>query len=381
VKVLIAAPIPPPYNGTEVMTALLLKSPFSTAVELIHIDTSLRKRIESRGRVSPGDVMRTLMITAKILGTCLWHRPHIVYMLLSQNTSGFLRDSVYVLVAKITGRFAVVRFGGAQFDTFYKMSSRGFQWYVRRILHQLDCVIVRSEHFKAQFLRHVPPERFSVVPVAIDVPEYRRIGRAVSTPPMILFVGMISRAKGAVDLLKAVPLVQGEFAECEFVFAGARIYKERNLRGLSGDPFDVELQEQLAKLELTGTVHFPGVVTGDAKEDLLRRATLFVCPSYSEGGGPLAAIEAMAAGIPVVATRVGLMPDYFRQGREILFFDIGDVEAMADNICRLLRHPAEAVRMGFCGQEVVTQNLNLEVYAAKLEALFTRLMQGNHRLR
>ena len=80
-KVLVAAPIPPPYNGTEVMTALLLRSPFSSAVELMHMDTSLRKKIESRGLVSSGDVMRTLFVTARLLVTCLWHRPDIVYML------------------------------------------------------------------------------------------------------------------------------------------------------------------------------------------------------------------------------------------------------------------------------------------------------------
>ena len=112
VKVLIAAPVPPPYNGTEVMTASLLRSPFSSAVELMHIDTSLRKRIESRGRVSPGDVLRTISVTVRLLGTCIRHQPDIVYMLLSQNTSGFLRDSAYVLVTKITGGIAVVRFWG-----------------------------------------------------------------------------------------------------------------------------------------------------------------------------------------------------------------------------------------------------------------------------
>lgn len=378
-RVLVAAPIPPPYNGTEVMTALLLKSPFSSAVELMHVDTSLRKRIESRGRVSPRDLMRTLFVTVWLLGTCLRRRPDIVYMLLSQNTSGFLRDSVYVLAAKITGRFAVVRFGGAQFDRFYEVSSRGLKWYVRWILRQLDCVIVRSERFKAQFLQHVPPERFSIIPVAVDVQEYRRIGRTDPATPVILFLGMISKAKGAIDLMKAVPVVQRNFPECEFVFAGVKIHKERNLRGLSGNQHEgEELQELLSYLEQTGTVHFPGLVTGEAKADLLRRATLFVCPSYSEGGGPLTVLEAMASGIPVIATRVGLTPDYFTHGREILFFDAGDVEAMAESICHLLRKPEEAVRMGLSGQEAVAKNLNLEVYASKLEALFSRLLHDQH---
>ncbi len=375
-KVLVAAPIPPPYNGTEVMTALLLRSPFSSAVELSHIDTSLRKRIENRGRVGSGDVMRTLFVTVWLLGACLRRRPDIVYMLLSQNTSGFLRDSVYVLAAKITGRFAVVRFGGAQFDRFYEISPRGLKWYVRWILRQLDCVIVRSERFKAQFLQHVPPERFSIIPVAIDVQEHRRIGRTVSATPVILFMGMISKAKGAIDLLKAVPMVQREFPQCEFVLAGVKIHKERNLRGFGGDQRDgEELLDLVTKLEQTGTVHFPGLVTGEAKMDVLRRATLFVCPSYSEGGGPLTVLEAMASGIPVISTPVGLMPDYFTHGGEIIFFDAGDVEAMTENICRLLRNPEEAVRMGLSGQEAVGEHLNLEVYASKLEALFRRVLQ------
>ena len=97
------------------------------------------------------------------------------------------------------------------------------------------------------------PERFSIVPVAIDVQEYRRIGRAISATPTILFMAMISKAKGAIDLLKAVPLVQREFPESEFVFAGTTVHTERNLRGLSGDPHDGEvLQELLERLEQGG---------------------------------------------------------------------------------------------------------------------------------
>lgn|GEM_PF-597726 len=376
-KVVIAAPVPPPYNGTEVMTALLLRAPFSSAIELIHVDTSLKKRIESRGRVSLMDVMRTLSVTLSLLFTCVVHRPKVVYMLLAQNRSGFLRDSVYIIAAKFTGRSAIVRFGGAQFDRFYETSSRGLRWYVRWILRQLDCVIVRSERFKAQFLQHVSPERFSIIPVAIDVEEHRRIGRATSPTPLILFMGMISKAKGATDLLKAVPVVQDQFPQCEFVLAGVHIYKERNLLELGGGQRDEEeLLNLLEKYDQEDTVHFPGLVTGDAKRELLRRATLFVCPSYSEGGGPLTALEAMASGIPVIATRVGLLPDYFTHGREIMFVDTGNVESMGASICHLLRKSDEAAQIGIAGQRAVEEGLNLGVYASKLELLFQEVGEG-----
>jgi len=175
----------------------------------------------------------------------------------------------------------------------------------------------------------------------------------------VLFVGRLEPVKGIAVLLKAAALVVKQLPAARFVFAG------------SGHP--ALPQEKLnALIREHGLEKHVAQVGGLKKSELdhwYARAGLCVVPSHYESFG-LVALEAMAAGLPVVATRVGGLPELIEDGRTGLLVAAGDANAMAAAVTRLLTDPAEAAAMGTAARERVRENflvsqnapLNLSLY-------------------
>jgi glycosyltransferase involved in cell wall biosynthesis len=102
---------------------------------------------------------------------------------------------------------------------------------------------------------------------------------------------------------------------------------------------------------------------------LLSRASLFVLPSLSEGIS-LTILEAMACGLPVVATNVGGNPEVIEADRTGLLVPAGDPAALAQGILRLVAHPDEAHRMGRTGRRRAEAHFDVRKMVAKTESLY-----------
>ncbi len=172
-------------------------------------------------------------------------------------------------------------------------------------------------------------------------------------PDVVLFLGDFSQRKGVRDLLAAAPVVlQRRPATC-FVIAGGQ------------PPADVAAQAEA----LDGAVRFPGFVRGADKLRWLQEASLLVLPSYAEGL-PVAVLEAMAAGLPVVTTPVGGVPDFFRDGVNGRLTPPGDVSALTDAIAGLLDDLASSRAMGQHNRQQALEQFAVPRYAQRLLELY-----------
>jgi glycosyltransferase involved in cell wall biosynthesis len=172
-------------------------------------------------------------------------------------------------------------------------------------------------------------------------------------PDVVLFLGDFSQRKGVRDLLAAAPVVlQRRPAAC-FVIAGGQ------------PPADVAAQAEA----LDGAVRFPGFVRGADKLRWLQDASLLALPSYAEGL-PVAVLEAMAAGLPVVTTPVGGVPDFFRDGANGRLTPPGDVSALADAIAGLLDDLASSRAMGQHNRQQALEQFAVPRYAQRLLELY-----------
>jgi len=139
----------------------------------------------------------------------------------------------------------------------------------------------------------------------------------------IRYLGRLEREKGIFDLLDAVERLARPGTpriDLEYVGGGSRL---------------AELQEEITRRSLRQWVSIRGPVPHDQVPALLALTDLLVLPSYTEGS-PTIVYEAMLAGVPVIATRVGSLPDQFRDGVDILFVETGEPEGLADAIRRLV---------------------------------------------
>ena len=109
--------------------------------------------------------------------------------------------------------------------------------------------------------------------------------------------------------------------------------------------YAARVRSALADPDLAGKVRVHGRVSAEALAALFAAADALVLPSTHEGYGMVLA-EALAAGLPIVATRVGAVPEVVRDGQEAVLVPPGDVAALAPAIDRLARDPAERERRG-----------------------------------
>jgi glycosyltransferase involved in cell wall biosynthesis len=171
-------------------------------------------------------------------------------------------------------------------------------------------------------------------------------------------VGWLLPIKGPMHLLNAMARVWQSHPETSLVFVG------------KGD-LEKELREEALRMEASGRVSFLG--WRDDIPEIMQILDIFVLPSLNEGMGRVL-VEAMAAGKPVVASRVGGIPDLVKHGQNGLLVEPGDVTGLSLAIRKLLIDKKMQDEMGMKGR-TMAQNFGVEKMVEKIDALYSSLHQ------
>jgi glycosyltransferase involved in cell wall biosynthesis len=237
---------------------------------------------------------------------------------------------------------------------------------LERLVNRLVTRVVANAQAVAQDTMEdegVPVHRMAVIYNGVAIPE-ESPGEGVRPPGwpaakrIILCVANLRHGKGHHDLLAAATQVLPRFPDVALVLVG-----EGALRAA--------LEARVAHAGLRDRVHFLG-----QREDvpaLLAAAKLFVLPSHEEGF-PNALLEAMAHGLPVVATRVGGVPEAVVHGETGLLVPPQDPAALAEALGALLRDPDLAQKMGRAGRERAASQFTLDRMVRETEALYAELL-------
>jgi glycosyltransferase involved in cell wall biosynthesis len=193
-----------------------------------------------------------------------------------------------------------------------------------------------------------------VVPnAAPPAPAERPADSAVESDGRVLFLGGFANpVKGGEAYVEAMASVAPRFQETAFVLAGP------------GEP----PASAAATVAALANASWAGWLDEAAKAAQLAHCAVFVLPSLSEGL-PVALLEAMAWGRPIVATRVGGVPEVVDDGVEALVVPPGDPAALATAIGRLLGDPEERQRLGRAARERAASLNEVEVYG-RLDSLY-----------
>jgi glycosyltransferase involved in cell wall biosynthesis len=212
------------------------------------------------------------------------------------------------------------------------------RWLSRLAYRRADAVIAVSSAIERQLVDgySVPPERVSMVlpvPPARQAPGWRR-PRHGRHRPLVGRVARLQPEKGCDVFVRAAARVAEEVPNARFVLIGS-------------GPLRGALATLTHRLGIGGRVELLGY-RPDARA-LIGALDLLAVSSLSDGS-PLVVVEAMAAGVPIVATAVGGIPDQLHHGREGLLVPPGDPAALAAAMTTVLRDPRGAARMGAAGR-------------------------------
>jgi len=233
----------------------------------------------------------------------------------------------------------------------------------RRRIGEARAIRVISGYNRRWLAEHlgIPPERCTVIRCGVDPVAFTAAGPSDAEPPLLLAVGRLVDYKGFRFLLDACRLLRDRGCSCR-------------CRIIGGGPEDAALRRQLAELDLEGTVELAGVVPHGAMAAEFAGAAAFVLPCCVGAGGemdgiPVAMMEAMARGLPVVSTRLSGIPELVHDGENGLLVAPADAAALADAIARILADRELRRRLGAAARSTVVAEYDLGANVAELALL------------
>ena len=228
-------------------------------------------------------------------------------------------------------------------------------------------VVCRQSYFHALGLG-VSAGQLSCNPNGVDTEAFQPRPRPIDglratlgIPPsarVVGFLGRLSPEKGPDVFLRAALLAQAKLTNTHFVFVG-------------DGPLAPQLRESIARVRLEDRVHLAGLRRDVSA--VLNDIDVLVSSSHSEAM-PLAVMEAMASGLPVVATRVGGVPDMIDQGESGWLVAPNDFEEIAARVQQIVATPGELARMSAAARLRAVEKMALSDSVDRMAALMTRLV-------
>lgn len=276
----------------------------------------------------------------------------IVHLHISARGS-YKRKSIMARMARKAGKRIILHDHDGEFAKAFEEGGDDYRRDVRETFGMADRVVVLSEEWRDYFAENVcDPNKITVVHNGVVVP-------AKPCSPCshqdVLFLGRLDANKSPDVLLRASKEVLERFPETKVVFGGDG---------------EVEKNKVLAKeLGIENRCEFHGWVSGSDREVLFERAAVYCLPSKNEGL-PMSLLEAMARGIPAVATPVGGIPQVIDDGVNGMLVPVGNYCALATALCEALDSSELRKNMGYKAREKVRSIFDIDMLLGELSEIY-----------
>jgi glycosyltransferase involved in cell wall biosynthesis len=243
-----------------------------------------------------------------------------------------------------------------------------------------DCILVNADAVRDWLIDEgYDPSNIVVIRNGVDMsrfegaPQGERIRRELGIPaaaPLVTVVSRLTRLKGIENFLEATAVLKARYPHARFLVVGETAPSDR--------AYLTELTDLTERLGVADRVTFTGL-RSDVPA-VLGCADVAVMPSLNEALSNVL-LESMAAGAPVVATRVGGTPEALIDGQTGLLVPPGDSEAIATAVMRLLDDRELAIRLGRAAHDLIVRKFSVEQMVRSTETLYMDLLARKQRQR
>lgn len=286
------------------------------------------------------------------------NKPNIIHIHSSFGAS-FYRKIPFILMSNMANIPVINHIHGADFDTFYKKSTNKKKTIIKYIYNKCSKLIVLSEEWKDKFKDIVPEEDIVIIEnysILNEEAATNKINRNINNN--VLFLGEIGKRKGCYDIPRVIEIVAREIPSVKFTLAG-----NGNID---------KIQSMLKEKGLDRNVIFTGWVINNEKDELLKKSDIFFLPSYNEGM-PMAILDAMGYGLPIVSTTVGGIPKIVVNGKNGYTLNPGDIEGFAKAIITLLKNTDKLREYSKNSYSIVKEKYSLETHIGLIKKVYENL--------
>jgi len=290
----------------------------------------------------------------------------IAHIHVSARTS-FYRKSTFVMLLRLFRVPVIIHLHSGEFDIFYeKELCPLMKKYVKWIYSLADRVILLTDGWDKWFIDTINTGNSIVL--------YNGVSNYYDTTSVpldkrdniILFLGRLSEKKGIYDLLYALKDVLKDCPDAILKVCG-----------------DGELDKckLLAKeLNIDQNINFLGWVNEEEKFNLLNQSKVYILPSYFEAL-PMSILEAMSAGIGIIATKVGGIPEIVIQDKNGLLIENAANNTIYKSIIYLLNNPSNLVRLGDNAKDSFSKNFDINTIVAQLKKIYSDVLNSKKGIR
>lgn len=295
----------------------------------------------------------------KIRSELINDRPDVVHIHMSYKGS-FTRKFIIHKLCKQYGIPDIVHLHGSEFKKWYDESGDRKRKRIRTLLKECSVFIVLGEKWNKTIKEIEPKTNVLVVSNAIHIPSETA---KWNEPFTVLYMGVLIKRKGIADLLRAIKSLQDEkrLGNMKVIIAGS-------------GPEEEILKTLNIELQIEDCVEFVGWVDGTQKEKLYQSCQMLVLPSYNEGL-PIAILEAMSYGMPVIATDVGDVSAAVQDNKNGVLIEPGNIKMLCDSIHYICENKKRYREFSANSRRIAEQKFSEDSYFMILKGVYSQLFE------
>jgi glycosyltransferase involved in cell wall biosynthesis/GT2 family glycosyltransferase len=348
----LVSPLPPQLGGVVTVARWLLDHESDIGCSYVTFDLE-RPTAEAGGRIRANTVGDQLKLLARFLP---WARrsPRVVHCMVSPTLTGLSRDTLYLAILVLHRKRAVAHVHIVRPEVlWWRLAMRLVGQFAAEVvvLGTAGQVALEGLDVAARVVPNAIPFPSETLPARPESPS--------SGPVRLLFAGTFGERKGCHELIKAMAILRNEGLDCHLDMVGREEYAGEEAR----------LRREVETNKLDAIVNFIGQRSSEELAALYADSDAFCLPSHLEGL-PLALIEAMAYGLPAIATPVGCVEDLVIDGDTGLLARTGDPISLAGQLSRLIRDPQLRRTLGESGARHVAAHMGQDVVAGAWREIY-----------
>lgn len=352
-------PMPPNVGGMATVLFDLGESKLAEKVELSFFNTAKTTR---EGRSLFEALSSKFHLWADWI-KLLSAKPRTIAHIHTCSGFTFFLDGVLICLARLCSASVIVHVHGGMFDQFLDGLNGILSALVRWLFRRCDVIIVLSGSWQQALEKRIGKQYFFVLANGVPILDNRVVKPAAGNTVNLLFLGNLTENKGIFDLIDVMRNLDNVVLH---VVGG---------EGETGI-FD-KINNRIKQFQINDKIKLHGIQRGPDKQRLLQNADIFVLPSHAEGL-PVSMLEAMANGLPIVASTVGAIPTVITDGMEGFLFQAGNHTQLLTALHRLVADSELRITMGEAARNRCRSEFGIDSTVDKLLVLYQQLSQTNN---